>query len=139
MAPRVSPNNLSRSILIKADATRLPLGVPHRVAQDDWYEGMLIPKDATVIIPSYAIHRSEKWNYKDPNTFNPARYLQHPRLANDYAGSPDYNNRDKVPTVEKIKMNMALTFVVDYITMAMEQAAVFVQECTWPSELNGGR
>ncbi|POR38185.1 O-methylsterigmatocystin oxidoreductase [Tolypocladium paradoxum] len=73
----------------------LPLGVPHRVAKDDWYEGMLIPKDATVIIPSYAIHRSERFNYMDPDAFNPKRYLDHPRLANDYAGSPDYNRRDK--------------------------------------------
>ncbi|KAJ5916118.1 cytochrome P450 [Penicillium tannophilum] len=59
----------------------LPLGVPHRVAKDDWYEGMLIPKDATVVIPSYAIHRSEKFNYKAPDEFNPQRYLNHPRLA----------------------------------------------------------
>ncbi|KAL4810589.1 cytochrome P450 [Aspergillus unguis] len=73
----------------------LPLGVPHRVAKDDWYQGMLIPKDATVVIPSYAIHRSEMWNYKDPDTFNPQRYLEHPKLASDYAGSPDFNNRDK--------------------------------------------
>ncbi|KAJ5793259.1 cytochrome P450 [Penicillium pulvis] len=59
----------------------LPLGVPHRVAKDDWYQGMLIPKDATVVIPSYAIHRSEKFNYKAPDEFNPQRYLNHPRLA----------------------------------------------------------
>jgi cytochrome P450 len=77
---------------------RLPLGVPHRVAKDDWYEGMLIPKDATVVIPAYAIHRSEQHNYTDPNEFNPKRYLGHPRLASDYAGSPDFNNRDKSPS-----------------------------------------
>lgn len=58
---------------------------------------MLIPKDATVVIPSYAIHRSEKFNYKAPDEFNPQRYLNHPRLASDYAGSPDFNNRDKSP------------------------------------------
>lgn len=74
---------------------RLPLGVPHRVAQDDWYEGMLIPKGATVVIPTYAIHHSEMWNFKDPEEFNPERFLNHPRLASDYAGSPDFNNRDK--------------------------------------------
>lgn len=78
---------------------RLPLGVPHRVAKDDWYQGMLIPKDATVVIPSYAIHRSEKFNYKTPDEFNPQRYLNHPRLASDYAGSPDFNNRDKSPFI----------------------------------------
>ncbi|KAI1009821.1 hypothetical protein LB504_003034 [Fusarium proliferatum] len=72
----------------------LPLGVPHRVAKDDWYDGMLIPKDATVIIPSYAIHRSEQMKYKNPDTFDPSRYINHPRLASDYAGSLDFNNRD---------------------------------------------
>lgn len=70
------------------------MGVPHRVAKDDWYEGMLIPKDSTVVIPAYAIHRSDKF-YEDPDQFKPQRYLDHPRLANDYAGSPDYENRDK--------------------------------------------
>lgn len=30
----------------------------------------------------------------DTGTFNPDRYLDHPRLAMDYAGSPDYMNRD---------------------------------------------
>ncbi|KAF4334392.1 oxidoreductase [Fusarium beomiforme] len=73
----------------------LPVGVPHRVAKDDWYEGMLIPKDATVIVPSYALHRSERCKYKNPDEFDPTRFLKHPRLASDYAGSPDFNNRDK--------------------------------------------
>ncbi|KAH8654828.1 cytochrome P450 [Ilyonectria robusta] len=83
----------------------LPLGVPHRVAQDDYYEGMLIPKDATVVIPSYAIQRSERYNYEDPEEFKPTRFLNHPRLASDYAGSPDFNNRDEYPKrqLNKIK------------------------------------
>lgn len=86
------------STQFQSDLYRLPLGVPHRVAKDDWYKGMLIPKDSTVIIPSYAIHRSEMWNYTDPDNFDPSRFLGHPRLASDYAGSPDYNNRDKSPS-----------------------------------------
>lgn len=83
------------SFLRKTDLChRLPLGVPHRVAKDDWYEGMFIPKDSTVVIPAYAIHRSDKF-YDDLDEFKPQRYLDRPRLANDYAGSPDFNNRDK--------------------------------------------
>ncbi|KAJ4293390.1 hypothetical protein N0V90_008673 [Kalmusia sp. IMI 367209] len=69
----------------------VPIGVAHRVKQDDWYEGMLIPKDAMIMIPSWALGRSQ---YKDPDTYNPDRYMNHPRLAMDYAGSPDYENRD---------------------------------------------
>ncbi|RSL94626.1 hypothetical protein CEP52_012536 [Fusarium oligoseptatum] len=67
--------------------------LPHKVRQDDMYQGMLIPKDSTIFIPTWAIHHSENI-YEDPETFNPDRYTQHPRLANDYAGSPDWANRD---------------------------------------------
>ncbi|KAL6360789.1 hypothetical protein LRP88_06497 [Fusarium phalaenopsidis] len=67
--------------------------LPHKVRQDDEYQGMLIPKDSTIFIPTWAIHHNENI-YKDPETFDPDRYSQHPRLANDYAGSPDWANRD---------------------------------------------
>lgn len=72
----------------------LPLGVPHRVNQDDWYEGMLIPKDATIILPTWAMHLSETQGYKDPETYNPDRFLGFPRFADSYAGSPDFPSRD---------------------------------------------
>lgn len=71
------------------------MGVSHSVARDDWYEGMLIPKGATIVIPAWAIQHSERFGYSDPEEFKPERYLQHPRLANDYAGGPDFENRDK--------------------------------------------
>ncbi|KAJ4373847.1 hypothetical protein N0V83_002586 [Neocucurbitaria cava] len=67
------------------------VGVPHRVSRDDWYDGMLIPKDAAIFIPGYALHFT---HYDEPEMYNPDRYLNHPRLAMDYAGSPDYENRD---------------------------------------------
>ena len=67
------------------------MGIPHRCTEDNWYEGMLIPKDATIIIPAWAIHHTE---YVDPDTYNPDRFLKHTRLAMDYAGSGDYQNRD---------------------------------------------
>ncbi|KAF2871230.1 cytochrome P450 oxidoreductase-like protein [Massariosphaeria phaeospora] len=69
----------------------VPSGVPHRAKQDDWYDGMLIPKDATVFIPAWSLHNT---CYSAPELYNPDRYLQHPKLANDYAGSPDYEKRD---------------------------------------------
>ncbi|KAM5354649.1 hypothetical protein ACJ41O_001296 [Fusarium nematophilum] len=67
--------------------------LPHKVREDDEYEGMLIPKDSTIFIPTWAIHHSDGI-YADSAKFNPDRYLQHPRLANDYAGSPEWENRD---------------------------------------------
>jgi len=68
-------------------------GLPHKVTQDDVYEGMLIPKGTTVFAGIWAIHQNEKI-YPDHDTFNPDRYLDHPKLANDYAVGPDYNKRD---------------------------------------------
>ncbi|KAF2179307.1 cytochrome P450 [Zopfia rhizophila CBS 207.26] len=61
---------------------------------DDEYDGMLIPKDSTIFIPTWAIHHMDTI-YEDPDTFDPDRYLQHDKLANDYAGSPDWAKRDK--------------------------------------------
>lgn len=73
----------------------LPLGVPHRVNKDDWFDGMLIPKDATVIIPTWAMHLSDSMGYKEAEKYNPDRFLKFPKLADSYAGSPNYEDRDK--------------------------------------------
>ncbi|KAL1969798.1 hypothetical protein VTN77DRAFT_7307 [Rasamsonia byssochlamydoides] len=71
-----------------------PLGLPHRVRQDDYYEGQLIPKDSTIFIPVWALHHSEQFGFYDPEKFDPDRYLDYPNPAYHYAGSPDYNKRD---------------------------------------------
>jgi len=34
--------------------------------------------------------------YPNHEVFNPDRYLDHPKLASEYAVGPDYNNRDKL-------------------------------------------
>jgi Cytochrome P450 len=60
---------------------------------DDIYEGMLIPKDTTLFIPTWALHHSDSI-YPDSESFNPDRYLGHDKLANDYAGNADWANRD---------------------------------------------
>ncbi|KAH8901190.1 putative cytochrome P450 oxidoreductase [Thozetella sp. PMI_491] len=67
--------------------------LPHKVREDDEYEGMLIPKNTTVFIPTWAIHHSEHI-YDNPDQFNPDRYIGYEKLANDYAGSPDWEKRD---------------------------------------------
>lgn len=73
----------------------VPLGIPHRVAADDYYEGMLIPKDSTIFMPTWALQHAEHLGYDEPYAFKPERYAKHTKLANDYAGGADYNNRDK--------------------------------------------
>ncbi|EXJ79931.1 hypothetical protein A1O3_08216 [Capronia epimyces CBS 606.96] len=67
--------------------------LPHYLREDDWYNGMLIPKGSTVFLPVWAVHHSEGI-YEDAERFNPDRYAGMTKLANDYAGSPDYEKRD---------------------------------------------
>lgn len=55
---------------------------------------MLIPKGSTIFVGVSAMHIDEDY-YPDHNTFDPERFVKHPKLANDYAIGPDYQNRDK--------------------------------------------
>ncbi|KAG9090509.1 hypothetical protein FRC06_001026 [Ceratobasidium sp. 370] len=52
----------------------LPYGLPHVCQQDDIYKGYRIPKGAIVFGNIWAITRNVKV-YKDPETFNPDRFL----------------------------------------------------------------
>lgn len=52
----------------------LPLGTAHRVMTDDEYEGMRIPKGATIIV-TRSILRDERL-YADPERFVPERYIK---------------------------------------------------------------
>ncbi|QRV99130.1 cytochrome P450 family protein [Ceratobasidium sp. AG-Ba] len=51
-----------------------PLALPHVCTEDNLYRGYLIPKGAIVIGNIWAISRNEHI-YKDPETFDPDRYL----------------------------------------------------------------
>jgi cytochrome P450 len=52
---------------------------------------MLVPKDATIFLPVYALHHTY---YSDANIYNPDRYLGHLRSSSEYAIMSDYENRD---------------------------------------------
>ncbi|KAF5314926.1 hypothetical protein D9619_007168 [Psilocybe cf. subviscida] len=61
----------------------LPIGVPHRVTDDDIYKGYLIPKGSLVISNVWALSRDPSV-YKDPETFNPDRFFdEHGNLTDD--------------------------------------------------------
>ena len=52
-----------------------PSGPPHQTTEDDWYEGMFIPK-GTVLIPNmWHMNRDPEIFGKNPEHFDPARYL----------------------------------------------------------------
>ncbi|KAG9088142.1 hypothetical protein FRC06_002218, partial [Ceratobasidium sp. 370] len=52
----------------------IPTGIPHACSQDDVYRGYRIPKGTIVVGNIWAITRNETV-YKDPETFDPDRYL----------------------------------------------------------------
>ncbi|TFK49671.1 cytochrome P450 [Heliocybe sulcata] len=53
-----------------------PLGVPHRLREDDIHEGYFIPKDS-LIIPNIWKFLHDPETYADPEVFNPDRFLPH--------------------------------------------------------------
>ncbi|KAI0066945.1 cytochrome P450 [Artomyces pyxidatus] len=52
-----------------------PVGLPHRVMEDDWYEGMFIPAGTICIGNVWALNRDPESYGADAEHFNPARFL----------------------------------------------------------------
>ncbi|KAG8966453.1 hypothetical protein FRB90_010959, partial [Tulasnella sp. 427] len=51
-----------------------PIGVPHRLTEDDVYDGYFIPKGTSVFANLWGISRNPKY-YENPSEFKPERYL----------------------------------------------------------------
>ncbi|KAI0320135.1 cytochrome P450 [Amylostereum chailletii] len=61
----------------------VPLSLPHETAQDDIYEGYLIPKGAVVFGNPWHILHDPK-TYKNPESFNPSRFIDnHGKVIDD--------------------------------------------------------
>jgi len=52
-----------------------PLGSPHQTTKDGWYEGMFIPKGTMCIQNMWHMNRDPEIFGKNPEHFDPARYL----------------------------------------------------------------
>ena len=52
-----------------------PLGVPHRLMEDDWYEGMFIPKGTICITNIWHMNHDPETFGKNTEHFDPTRYL----------------------------------------------------------------
>ena len=50
------------------------IGLPHTSTADDTYKGFFIPRGA-LIMPNIWLYTRDPATYKDPETFNPARFL----------------------------------------------------------------
>ncbi|KAJ5215367.1 m-hydroxybenzyl alcohol hydroxylase [Penicillium cinerascens] len=70
-----------------------PLGVSHAVAQDDYINGMFLPKGATIVLNVWAIHHDPHC-WPDPDRFEPARFENYPALAPTYAATGEWDKRD---------------------------------------------
>jgi len=53
----------------------LPLGLPHATAEDDWYEGMFIPKGATCMANIWQCNHDRAVFGDDADEFRPERHL----------------------------------------------------------------
>jgi cytochrome P450 len=52
-----------------------PMGLPHQVTEDDWYEGMFIPKGAICIPNVWHLNRDPEVYGENAAHFDPARHL----------------------------------------------------------------
>ncbi|KAI1261749.1 cytochrome P450 [Xylariaceae sp. FL1019] len=69
------------------------LGIPHAVLQDDEYMGYKIPKNAIVMMNTWAIHMDPD-RHPEPRAFEPARYLDDDSTARESAVRSDAAKRD---------------------------------------------
>ncbi|KAJ3547732.1 hypothetical protein NM208_g1355 [Fusarium decemcellulare] len=68
-------------------------GMNHASTEDDWYNGYFIPKGSVVMLNWWAIHNDEN-RWKDPDTFDPTRYLSDPYTTAESVNLSDGNLRD---------------------------------------------
>ncbi|THH10179.1 hypothetical protein EW146_g8452 [Bondarzewia mesenterica] len=71
-----------------------PVGLPHRLMEDDWYEGHFIPKGTIVIANVWHLNRDPEIYGEDAAHFNPARHLD--KEGNVAPGPPDTKEESHV-------------------------------------------
>ncbi|KAL3702776.1 hypothetical protein TMatcc_000088 [Talaromyces marneffei ATCC 18224] len=73
-----------------------PLGMPHSLDADEWIDGRLLPKGATLILNIWGLNHDEN-HYRNPEVFDPERFYNNKEkvpLAHEYMNKQDYNSRD---------------------------------------------
>ena len=89
------------------------VGLPHRTTEDDWYEGMFIPKGTICIANVWLMNRDPEIYGENSGDFDPARYLD---AVGDIA--PSYRTQRTRATSRTV--------------LAVGSALV----CTWPTTLS---
>ncbi|KAL1943796.1 hypothetical protein VTO73DRAFT_3614 [Trametes versicolor] len=67
----------------------VPLGIPHRLIEDDEYRGYFIPKGTLVISNIWAYSRDES-RFPNPEAFMPERFLKDGKLNPDITDSAEF-------------------------------------------------
>jgi len=60
----------------------VPLGVPHRLVEEDNYRGYVVPEGTTVLANAWAMTRNEIM-YPSPNVFDPERFFGPEKMASE--------------------------------------------------------
>ena len=69
-----------------------PLAFPHALAEDDWVDGMFLPKGTIIIVNAWGMHFDEK-RFANPEKYDPDHFAGVTTLASELANGP-YENRD---------------------------------------------
>ena len=69
-----------------------PLAFPHALAEDDWVDGMFLPKGTAVIVNAWGLHFDGS-RFKDPENFDPEHFAGVTTLASELANGP-WEKRD---------------------------------------------
>ena len=74
-----------------------PLAFPHALAEDDWVDGMFLPKGTVIIVNAWGLHFDET-RFKDPQKFDPDHFAGVTTLAADLANGA-WENRVSFPGI----------------------------------------
>ena len=69
-----------------------PLGFPHALAEDDWIDGMFLPKGTVMIVNAWGMQHDEE-RFPNPERFDPDHFAGVTTLATELANGP-YEKRD---------------------------------------------
>ncbi|OAG38748.1 hypothetical protein AYO21_07101 [Fonsecaea monophora] len=69
------------------------VGIPHCLSCDETYMGYVLPKGAELLINVWTLN-NDPVRFKDPRTFNPARFLKDEQTSFEAATNPDPDLRD---------------------------------------------
>jgi cytochrome P450 family 619 len=70
----------------------VPLAFPHSLGEDDWVDGMFLPKGSEIYINAFGMHYDEK-RFPNPDVFDPDHYKGVTALASELANG-DWESRD---------------------------------------------